>query len=159
MGVPIIITCNVIVWYSTTTPGCRDGKGIEHSRVYVYNTFSNGITQYVVMIKAIIPYFPFSCTDDKPSLLNLKKFPGKDHTCTEDVSVSGELSDQQKVWFSPPERLSTEGEEFKYFAVTLGPCLVHVFLVSCTCSCTSKRNHTHIPTHTHTQLQHPREVG
>ena len=49
----------------------------EHSRVYVYNTFSNGITQYVVMIKAIIPCFPFSCTDDKPSLLDLKKFPGK----------------------------------------------------------------------------------
>ena len=49
----------------------------EHSRVYVYNMFGNGITQYVVMIKAIIPYFPFSCTDDKPSLLDLKKFPGK----------------------------------------------------------------------------------
>ena len=79
MGIPIIITCSVIVWYSTTTPGCRDGKGIEHSRVYVYNMFGNGITLYVVMIKAIIPYFPFSCTDDKPSLLDLRKFPGKDH--------------------------------------------------------------------------------
>ena len=52
----------------------------EHSRVYVYNMFGNGITQYVVMInKAIIPYFTFSCTDDKPSLLDLRKFPGKDH--------------------------------------------------------------------------------
>ena len=29
------------------------------------------------MIKAIITYFPFSCTVDKPSLLDLKKFPGK----------------------------------------------------------------------------------
>ena len=47
----------------------------------MYNTFGNDITQYVVMInKAIIPYFPFSCTDDKPSLLDLRKFPGKHGT-------------------------------------------------------------------------------
>ena len=26
---------------------------------------------------AVIPYFTFSCTDDKPSFLVLKKFPGK----------------------------------------------------------------------------------
>ena len=26
--IPIAITCSVIVWYSMTTPGCRDGKGI-----------------------------------------------------------------------------------------------------------------------------------
>ena len=45
-----------------------------------YTCIGNGITQYVVMIKAIIPYFTFSCTDNKPSLLDLRKFPGKHGT-------------------------------------------------------------------------------